>query len=124
MIIRGYEISVRAIVLTLIALMLMAALFFGVTQCQSRKSKDAQTKVDKAQTGAVIESGMDASNVQAGIATNDTATADLGRQNEKEIRDAKGSDAVVDPAAHAAGIRALCRRKAYRDSPSCKGAVR
>lgn len=120
MMIRGYEIGVRAIVLTLIGLMLAAALIFGTGQCSKRKSLEAQSKLDKAQTGAVIESGMDASNVQAGIATNDTATADLGRQNEKEIRDAKGSDAVVDPAAHAAGLRALCRRKAYSNRPECR----
>lgn len=120
MLIRGYEIGARVIVLTLIGIMLAVALFFGVSQCQARKSQDAQSKVDKAQTGAVIESGMDASNVQAGIAVNDTAAADLGRQNEKEIRDAKGADAVIDPDAHAAGLRALCRRAAYRDRPACR----
>ena len=117
---RGYEIGVRAIALTLIGLMLVAALIFGANQCSKRKSLEAQSKVDKAQTGAVIESGMDASNVQAGIATNDTASADLGRQNEKEIRDAKGSDAAIDPDAHAAGLRALCRRAAYRNRPECR----
>jgi hypothetical protein len=116
----GYKLGVRAIVLTAIGLMLIVALLFGTGQCSKRKSLEAQSRVDKAQTGAVIESGMDASNVQAGIAANDTATADIGRQNEKEIRDAKGSDAAIDPDAHAAGLRALCRRAAYRNRPECR----
>lgn len=120
MMIRGYEVGARVIVIGLIGLMLVVAILFGTNQCQKRRSQDAQSKVDKAQTGAVIESGMDASNVQAGIATNDTASAELGRQNEKEIRDAKGSAATIDPDAHAAGLRALCRRQAYRNRPECR----
>ena len=36
------------------------------------------------------------------------------------IRNAKGSDAAVDPAVRDAGVRALCLRNASRNDPKCR----
>ena len=102
------------------ALLLVLLIVLAVNTCQKKNTLEAQSKMDKAQTGAVIESSKDASNVQATVAANDAATADVSRQNEKEIRDAKGADAVVDPAVLAARLNSLCRRAAYRNDPACR----
>lgn len=100
--------------------LLILVVGFSVRSCDKRHSEAAQQKVNQAQTGAVLESGADASNTQANVAANDMATANLDAQNEKDIRHAKGADAIIDPAAQSAGLRALCKRKAYRDRPECR----
>ena len=43
----------------------------------------------------------------------------LSPRYEKEIRNAKGADAPVDPAVRDAGLASLCRRAAYRSSERC-----
>ena len=99
------------------ALLVVLLLFFAVRSCTDQSQ---QRKLEQRQTDAVVESAQDASNTQAGVAANDVATQDLDRQNEKDIRNAEGSDAAVGNDAHAAGLRALCSRKAYRDRPECR----
>ena len=110
---------VHKIILGFLAVLMIVALVY-MSGCEERRALGDQKKIERGQTGAVIESGMDASNVQANVATNDAASAELGRSNEKEIRDAKGSDVAVAPDAQSAGLRSLCRRAAYRDRPECR----
>jgi len=101
-------------------ILILALVAFGTSQCSKRKSVEAQSRMDKAQTDAAIASGKDASQVQADVNRNETASETLGRQNERTIRNAQGSNAVVAPGANAAGLRAVCRRKAYSDSERCR----
>lgn len=107
-----------ALIAGLIALAILAAV---IPSClQKQRSERAQTRVDAAQTGAVLESGMEASNAQAGIATNDMATGALGRTNAEDIRNAEGSNLVVPDAARAAWLRSICKRKANADRAECR----
>lgn len=111
--------TLHKIVAIIVAILLFGALVY-LKGCEGRRALGDQKRIERGQTGAVIESGMDASNAQANVAANDVVSADIGRDNEKDIRDANGSDATVAPDAQSAGLRALCRRAAYRERPECR----
>jgi hypothetical protein len=104
----------------IIALLVAAMLVFGMRACSNNRSLKDQAKLDAGQIGAFTESAGEASNTQAEVAANAIASEELTRSNEKEIRDAKGSDAVVSDDVNAARLRALCRRKAAANDPDCR----
>lgn len=120
MMIRGYAISARLILTIVGVIVLIVAVALFVRSCDSRHNKAAQSRLEHAQGDAQANSAADAVNTVA--ASGDAAAASEGqtRANEKDIRDAKGSDAAVDPAVRDAGLRSLCKRAAYRDSERCR----
>jgi hypothetical protein len=93
---------------------------FTVRSCDSRHNKGAQSRVERSQGEAHSNSAADAVNTVAASGEASAASEELTRQNEKDIRNAKGSNAAVDPAARDAGLRALCLRRAYRDDAKCR----
>ncbi len=116
----GYQLAFRTIGV-IAAIIALAVLAFAVPSClQKRRSEAAQAKVERAQGKAAVDSGKVASEAQAGIYVNDMAGADLGRDNAKDIRNAEGSDTGVTNAASSAGVRAYCKRAAYRDREQCR----
>lgn len=108
--------------LALIAgIILLAIAAWAIPSCLAKQRNAAsQTRVDRAQATATVESAREASATQSTVNANEVASEALGRSNERSIRDAKGSDAVVSPAAHDAGLRAICRRKVNRDREQCR----
>jgi Flp pilus assembly protein TadB len=112
--------GMRAIVLAAIAVILVLAITFGVHSCDVRRSKAAQSRVERSQAAAASNSAADAVNAVAASGEAAAASEQLTRSNEKDIRNAQGSTAPVDPAARDAGLRALCLRRAYRDDPKCR----
>lgn len=120
MTIRGYEFSLRLILIIAAAIFLVVASALFVRSCDKRRSQAAQARVERSQAEAQSNSAADAIGTVQRSGEVQAASEELSRQNEKEIRDAKGSDAKVDPAVRDAGIRSLCKRSAYRDSPRCK----
>ena len=103
------------------ALVALACLAFAIPSClQKRRAAGDQNRVDHAQAGAAQESAGDASLTQSTVNANEVASEALGRSNEKEIRDAQGSDAPVAAPARDAGLASLCRRAAYRDTERCR----
>lgn len=107
-----------AVIVGLIALVLAAAIIPGcVRQWRSEK---AQTRIDAAQATAAQTSAGEASQTQSTVNANEVESEALGRSNEKDIRNAEGSDAPVAAPAGAAGIRALCMRRVYRDTERCR----
>jgi ABC-type multidrug transport system fused ATPase/permease subunit len=117
MMIRGYEIGARAIVLTLIGLMLVAAFVFGTNQCSQRRNQAAQSRVERSQAEAASNSAADAIDTVAASGKAEAASEDMTRNNDKEIRNAEGASDAVNPAVRDAGLRSLCRRPAYRNAP-------
>ena len=112
--------TVRLVVAGLIGLLLLSIVIFGPAACQRIRSLTAQSKVERGQSGAFHNSAADAINTVGDVAANQAETAAVSRQNEEEIRNAKGADQRVDPAANAAGLRALCKRRSHRDDPACR----
>ena len=107
-------------VIIAVAVIVLVLFVFWASGCEGRRAIGDQKRIEKGQTGAVIESSRDALNTQAGVSANDVATGDLGRENEREIRNAQGADAPVGGDATAAGIRGLCKRPSYRNRPECR----
>lgn len=114
------EFGARAIATMVLILIVVALVLFGTSQCSKRRSLDAQSKVTQGQGDAFHNSASDAINTQGGVSQRQGQSDDLTRSNEKDIRNAPGSNAPVDPAARDAGLRALCKRTAYRDNPKCR----
>ena len=93
--------------------------FLYLQSCRREPHAAAEQRVERAQSRATVESARDAISTQAKVAEAQSAGEELSRTNEKEIRDAKGADAPVDPALRDAGLASLCRRPAYRSSERC-----
>jgi hypothetical protein len=106
------------IIAALIAIIAIPALL--VRSCDVHRSKAAQSRVERSQAAAASNSAADAIATQERSSAAAAASEDLTRSNEKDIRNAQGSNAAVDPAARDAGVRALCLRRAYRDDPRCR----
>lgn len=105
----------------IIGLSLMAFLVFYIPSClQKQRAAADQNRVDTAQAGAAQASGNEAAYTQMAVNANEVASEQLGRDNEKEIRNAEGANAVVAAPVRDATIASLCRRAAYRDSPKCR----
>lgn len=109
---------VIAIIVGVIALVLIVG--FTVRSCDKRHARAAQSRVERSQAQAASNSAADAIATVARSGEDSAASEDLTRSNEKDIRNAKGSNAAVDPAARDSGLRALCLRRAYRDDPKCR----
>lgn len=118
--IRGYTVSARLLAMILGAILLIIAVGLFVRSCDKRKSQAAQTRLERAQSEAQANSAADAVNTISRSGEAQAASEAMTRENEKEIRNAKGANAPVDPAVRDAGLRSLCRRAAYRDDPKCR----
>ena len=105
----------------IVALLVLCALAFAIPSClQKQRSAAAQNRIDKAQGTATVESAREAGQVQASVNANEVASEQLGRDNEKEIRNAEGANAVVAAPVRNATIASLCKRAAYRDTERCR----
>ena len=102
-----------------LAFLLCVVGFLYVQSCQRARVAAGEKRVERAQSGATVESAKDAIATQSNVAEAQSAGEELTRTNEKEIRNAKGADAAVDPAVRDAGLASLCRRAAYRSSERC-----
>ncbi len=116
----GRQIAGRLIAMVVAALVLVAAVTFGLYQCDQRRNEAAQGRVDSAQAGAQQESGADAINTVSAAGQREAGSEDLTRSNEREIRGAEGANERIGPGVDYAGRAALCRRKAYENDPKCK----
>jgi len=114
------NLSARAIGLIVGVIVLLLAVGLFVRSCDKRRSQAAQTRVERSQAEAASNSAADAVNTVARSGEAERASEDLTRKNERDIRNAKGANTAVDPAARDAGLRALCLRRAYRADPRCR----
>lgn len=100
-----------------LALVLAGALLWNAWGAAARAK--TETRLATGQAGAALESGADAAQTVGTVSAGEAAADTITRENESAIRNAPGADAPVDPAAHAAGLRSLCRRAANRGKPEC-----
>lgn len=93
--------------------------FLSVRSCQTAQTAKTEAKLATGQTGAALESGADAVGAIGRTHQSEVRIDVITQENERAIRQAEGADAPVSDAVHAAGLRALCRRAAYRGSEQC-----
>lgn len=84
----------------------------------------AEARLGRNQAEAASESGADAVNTVGRAADREAAADALTRSNEEDIRNAEGADAEVAAPVRDAGLDALCKRAAYRNSLRCLERVR
>lgn len=120
MIIRGYQIAGRTIGLVVGGIVIVALALLLLSQCDKRRNEKAQSKVDAAQSEAATNSAADAINTVSEAGQREASSEDLTRQNERDIRAAPGAGDRVNAGVNAAGLQALCRRDAYRNTQRCK----
>jgi hypothetical protein len=116
----GYQIATRIIAMIVGGLLIVGILAFGVTQCDKRRNEAAQGRVDSAQGQAQSNSAADAIGTVTRRGAEDTASEDLTRINEREIRAAPGAGDRVNAGVNAAGLAALCKRQAYKNTERCR----
>lgn len=109
----------RAIAAAILGLLLVLLVLFGVSQCSKRKNAAAQARVEQSQAQAAHESAAEAINTVAASGARESASEELSRSNEHDIRAADGASQRVPTAVDVAGRKALCRRAAYANDPKC-----
>lgn len=114
------KLGAKLIAILVAAALVVALLIFGPAACNSIRSQKAQNRMTTGQLGAAHESGADAVNTVGNEASNEAASADLTRSNEKEIRDAQGASDRVNPYVRSVGLRAFCRRQSTAGDPKCR----
>lgn len=120
MMFRGTEIAASLVAKVVAGIVLFAIIAFGLYQCDQRRNERAQGKVDSAQSEAATNSASDAINTVSEAGKREAGSEDLTRQNERDIRAAEGAGDRVNSGVNAAGLQALCRRDAYRNTERCK----
>ena len=111
-------------ILVAIVFVLLVAGFVTLRSCQAERGAKTQAKVSSGQAGASLQSGQDAANTVGNRMDADASEDQLTRTNGDDIRKADGAAAAVAAPVRDAGIAALCRRAAYRDSQRCRGLVK
>jgi hypothetical protein len=109
-------------IIAAIAVVALFALLFTLHECSVARNAKTETKLATGQAGAALQSGQDAANTVGNRMDADAQGDALTRTNGDAIDNADGAKAPVAAPVRAAGIAALCRRAAYRDTPRCKGA--
>jgi maltose-binding protein MalE len=112
---------------TLVSRILMAvvavALLFGILwlhSCSQARQRAAESRVERAQGKATVESAKDAIATQTATQAKERASEDLTVKNAEEIRNAEGTNVKVAPGVNDAGLRSLCRRPSYHSSERCR----
>jgi len=112
--------GMRAIAMVAGGILIVALLLFGVSQCQKRRNAASQARVEQSQAQAAQDSAKDAINTVAASGERESASEDLTRSNDKDIRAAEGANQRIPTGVDVAGRKALCRRAAYANDPKCK----
>lgn len=116
----GREIAGLVVSRVVAGVLLFLLVSFGLYQCDKRRSERAQSRVDAAQSEAATNSAADAIGTVSKAGEREAASESLTRDNERDIRAAPGAGDMVNSGVNAAGLQALCRRQAYKDSERCK----
>ena len=103
-----------------LAVIALLVALLGPAACRKLNAEAARARLGQEQVHAATKNGADAIATVGAAAAREQQSDQLTRDNDKEIRDAQGADAPIDPAVRDAGLGGLCRRAAYRDSERCR----
>ncbi len=92
----------------------------GPAACRKMSGEAARARLGEASAKAASRNGEDAVATVGSAARREQQSDQLTQSNEREIRNAQGADARLDPAVRDAGLGGLCRRPAYRDDERCR----
>ncbi|HEV2044608.1 MAG TPA: hypothetical protein VGR05_08020 [Sphingomicrobium sp.] len=92
----------------------------GPAACRKLNAESARARLGEESAKAASRNGEDAVATVGAAARRERQSGELTQSNEREIRNAQGADARLDPAVRDAGLDGLCRRSAYRDDERCR----
>ncbi len=101
------------------AVLLALAAWFIIAQLTGGKRAKVEAKLNRNVAEAALESGRDAVGTVGAQQAAEAATDAVTRENDRDIRNAPGADAPVDPAVRDAWLRSVCRRASSRLDPKC-----
>ena len=104
----------------MIAMIALLVALVGPSACRKLNNESARARLGEASATAASRNGEDAVATVGEAARREQQSGQLTQSNEKEIRNAQGADAPIDPAVRDAGLGGLCRRPAYRDDDRCR----
>ena len=104
----------RIIIMLALGLALVAAILFGVSQCQEARNAKTVSDLAKGQAGAAIDSGKDAVGTLGNRVDEDERGRKTVKETDDEIANATDAGGVSN-----AGLGGLCRLRGYRDHPDC-----
>ncbi len=99
---------------------LIELLLVGPGACRRMQRISAEARLQEEQGEAATASGRDAVRTSGDAALRERQSDHLTTRNEREIRNAQGSEAPVARNVTDAGLGGLCRRTAHRDSQRCR----
>lgn len=102
-----------------IAVLVVVVWFIFIRPGQLHKEA-VNAKADSAYSQGQATSAQEAIAAQDANQAADTNTDRQTQENSNAIHAAEGADGKVAPAVNAAGLRALCIRQLYRDTPQCR----
>lgn len=108
-----------AVGLVLFGLAAAGLFLFATGQIDIGGREKAEASIETGRADAALASGGDAANTVDAAGDRESAIDDITQENADAIHAAEGADAPVNPHANTAGLRALCRRAAYRNLPRC-----
>lgn len=111
--------TARVIAMIVGGLLLVVALWWVVSSLAGGKHAEVQAKLNANIAGAALDSGHDATNTVGQVGERQSQTDQLTKEDADAIKSALGADVKLAPPVHAAGIRGLCKRAAYRLDPQC-----
>jgi len=109
--------TLKPIVWAAIVVALLLGLWLGYRALTADSRTEARLARNQAESA--LESGRDAVDTVGKASDREAASDALTRDNDRSIRDAEGADDEVGSAVNDAGLRSLCRRRAYRSDPRC-----
>lgn len=115
----GLSTLMTRIAFGVIAIVLLMG-FLQVRSCQQARQRAAESRLEREQGTAAVESGKDALATQGAAYERERAIDQQAQQSIEEIHDARGANSAVDPAVNNAGRRGLCAIAAFRNDPKCK----
>ena len=105
--------------IALAALVLIIAIA-GPATCRKLHNEQARARLGEEQARAASGSGKDAVATVGAASKREQQSDHMSEDHEKQIRNAPGADAPIDPAVRDVGLGSLCKRAAYRDSERCR----
>ena len=92
----------------------------GPAACRKLHNEQARVRLGEEQARAASKNGEDAVATVGAASKREQQTDQMSEDHEKQIRNAQGADAPVDPVVRDVGLGSLCERAAYRDSERCR----
>jgi hypothetical protein len=97
-----------------LVLLVIAGVLIGPAACTKWRTDALRSRVEREQSGAVVNSAQDAIATQGAAQAREQANLEQEQTNADKITHAEGASDRANPAVRDAGLAALCLRDSFR----------